>query len=74
MRHKLFQSGAMNRRLTFAGEIEKKIKSACWAQLVGWAHGTTEFEACFSQICRPDSAPYAYCGKCDEYFKQSEVA
>lgn len=66
MINKTFKEKAVNRRLIFADSCN--IESACWSQLVSWVFGRTNFEDCFSQICRPPGMPYAYCGKCDKYF------
>ena len=73
MRHKKFNNHTTQRRLVFAED--HNIKPACWASMVTWAiYGDPKFEDCFSQFCRPgvNGAPYAYCGKCDEYFKDAE--
>jgi len=65
-----FDGQALQKRLEFADQCN--IDIACWSQLVSWAFGHTDFEDCFNQGCRPEFAPYAYCGKCDKYFDGTE--
>jgi hypothetical protein len=70
MKNKLFGTNASKRRFEFADLCN--IEDMCWADLVMWALGYTDFEDCYGQFCRPPKAPYAYCGKCDKYFEGFE--
>ena len=63
---KRYDGKALQRRLKFADQCN--IDEACWSSLVSWSFGSQEFEDCFWQFCRPENAPYAYCGKCEKYF------
>ena len=65
--HGVYDGKALQRRLKFADKCN--IEEACWTSLVSWSFGGERFKNCFSQFCRPPQAPYAYCGKCEKYFK-----
>ena len=57
---KNYPEPAVEKRINFA--IQHDIDIACWAELVTWAYGFTDFEDCFWQRCK--DTEYPYCGKC----------
>lgn len=48
-------------------------KNICWPELVLWVYGYISFNQAITtkQSCRPENegTPYAWCGKCNKYFK-----
>jgi hypothetical protein len=52
----------IDQRIAFA--LDHDIETACWAELVCWAYGLSEFQECFEQRCPPGDPEGCYCGKC----------
>ena len=59
--HQLDFPNTFKRRMDFAVELDNE-PTVCWAELVMWVFGYTEFESCFYQGCEPGKT---FCGKCD---------